>query len=461
MRMWMSMVWVLIGMGLCLSGCGGGSNSSPRAVSAVAGGTLDSSFGTGGIVTFAPHTYNLGEDILIQPDGKILVLGYSQQDTSYSFFLSRYNADGTLDGAFGDGGVVYGPSQATAESLALQRDGKILVAGHSYEGTNNITSVTRYHADGKIDAAFGSEGSVLTHPTSNQSNVKIAVQADGKIVLAATEWNGGATSFMLRLNGNGTLDDSFGSGSVGKSYLSGSGSVGALAIGADDSILVGVNEYIEGAQEVSHVYKFDQGGMPDTSFGSAGKYTAAEGMAHQYIVDMKLDKAGNVVVAMGIDRQYEGGVIVRSGKVAALASQTDPLIPYPPNTSVSGVAVLRLQPDGSPDPAFGEGGSVMYTSGSRGLNPSALVIQPDGKLILSGSVYNNASALAIMKLNAEGSIDNSFGTVGLITTSIDSYGTDGRGIALQGDGKVVVVGRTETQSGDQYPSSMVLVRCFP
>lgn len=424
----------------------------------MAAGTPDLSFGTNGVVTFAPRPYNFGEDILIQPDGKILVLGYSQQDTNHAFFLSRSNPDGSIDAAFGDGGVVYGPLYSSPGSLALQRDGKIVVGGQRYNGTNNITCLFRYDAEGKIDPAFGSGGSVLIDSTKNHSESKVAVQADGKIVLAATEWNGGATPFMLRLNEDGSLDTTFGNGTIGKNYLIGRGSVSALAVRSDGDIFVGVSQF-EGAEQRAIIYMLNPAGIPYISFGSAGMFPAESGVAHQFIVDIKLDNAGNVIVAMGIDRYYEGGVIIRSGKAGLLTAPPVGLIPYLPNTSAPGVAVLRLRRDGTPDPTFGQGGSVMYTAGSRGVDPSGLIIQPDGKFVLSGIDF--VSGLAIMRLNVEGTIDDSFGTGGLFTTSIGSYRTEGRGIALQGDGKIVVVGRSEEQSGDLYPSSMVLVRCFP
>ena len=161
-------------------------------------GSLDTSFGTGGEVTtsFGPDTSDTAVGVAVQADGKIVVAGTDQDfDTNFidEFGLARYNANGSLDAAFGTGGLVatsFGPTtSAFAAGLAIQPDGQIVVAGTVQDFSTNVISefgLARYNTNGSLDASFGSGGLVTTSfgPGTSASAAGVAIGSDGEIIVA-------------------------------------------------------------------------------------------------------------------------------------------------------------------------------------------------------------------------------------------------------------------------------------
>ncbi|HYH64892.1 MAG TPA: delta-60 repeat domain-containing protein, partial [Urbifossiella sp.] len=152
-------------------------------------GDLDAAFGTGGVVTtsYSP-LFTSGRGAALQPDGKVVVVGYANGPNIFESALTRYNADGSLDGTFGSGGKIVanlgGSDGLTA--VAVQPDGKIVVAGSSNNGGNasyNFT-VARYTSAGVLDTTFGTAatGIVVVAFGNSTSATALAIQPDGKIV---------------------------------------------------------------------------------------------------------------------------------------------------------------------------------------------------------------------------------------------------------------------------------------
>lgn len=170
-------------------------------------GSLDPTFGAGGIVTTDIGTDNYGEELIIQSDGKIVAAGSSNSD----FALVRYNADGTLDATFGTGGIVttdIGNSSNSVVALGIQSDGRIVAAGYG----NSSFALVRYNADGTLDTTFGASGIVTI---TDIGVVALGIQSDGKIVAAGYYYNGSNNDFALvRYNVDGTLDTTFGTGGI-------------------------------------------------------------------------------------------------------------------------------------------------------------------------------------------------------------------------------------------------------
>ena len=149
-----------------------------------------------------------------QADGKIVTAGFGFNGTDSDFAVVRYNADGSLDTSFdGDGTVLtpVGTSGDYAYDVALQSDGKIVVAGHAGIGSRNNFAVVRYNTDGTLDTSFGSDGKVTTPLFDTDGAHAVAIQADGKIVAAGRSLNSVGTEFVgvVRYNTDGTLDTSF------------------------------------------------------------------------------------------------------------------------------------------------------------------------------------------------------------------------------------------------------------
>ena len=171
-------------------------------------GTLDTAFGTDGkvITDISGYYSEKCKSVAIQSDGKILIGGYAQQNSNdlSHFILLRYNNDGTLDSTFGTGGIVIG-SAGKGNSMAIQSDGKILLGGSS----DFSFALLRYNADGTLDGTFGLGGEVITAVGSSGEAYSLSIQNDTKIVLGGYA---DASFALVRYNNDGTLDNSFGIG---------------------------------------------------------------------------------------------------------------------------------------------------------------------------------------------------------------------------------------------------------
>ena len=152
------------------------------AVALAAPGDLDPSFGTGGIVITSFGGADVASAVAVQPDGKLVVAGRTNIAGNTVFALARYNPNGGLDPAFGTGGLVTTDFGSTdqAFAVALQGDGKIVTAGR--RGSDVI--VARHNADGSQDTLFGSNGRVVTNfgVASTEQALALVLQPDGKIV---------------------------------------------------------------------------------------------------------------------------------------------------------------------------------------------------------------------------------------------------------------------------------------
>ena len=228
-------------------------NRDAALVRYTASGALDTGFGQGGkVVTHLPSGEgSVIQDLAIQPDGKIIAAGYTQAAVGsyyWKIFVARYNADGTLDRTFGTGGVVTTPINASdsiyANGMALQSDGSIVVAG-AYEDaarTQEDLVLARYTATGSLDPTFG-VGGIARYVTAGAKEVghSVAIQpTDGKLVVVGSYGTSGgpALSVVARFQSNGTIDTGFGSGGVAINAFSNSESwLNDVAVQTDGKII--------------------------------------------------------------------------------------------------------------------------------------------------------------------------------------------------------------------------------
>ncbi len=405
-------------------------------------GDIDTSFGGGTLVTPGGATDDYVRGVAVQADGKAVVAGFGNLNasTGTDFMLLRHLRDGGLDPSFGSGGRVStafsnGARSDEAQAVAVQPDGKILVAGTSDQGATGYDfAVARYNADGTLDAGFGSNGRVTTSfgPGADKAYA-LLLQPDGKIVLAGDSSQGanGSDFALARYNADGSLDASFGNG--GKVLT---------AVGSD------------GARET--VY-----GLALQTVGGAARIVAVGGegdfIASGYLADGTLDASfgtGGIVRSLfGSVTGAARGVVVTPANQLVLAGHRD-----------HDFAAVRLLPNGSLDPAFGNAGRVIVAvSLDNWDEATALVRQTDGRLLLGGWVYTGNSSSAdtvLVRLNADGSRDTDFSPNAIRITAV-AAGTKtdaGRALALQPDERVPTVRVLQAGEANGSDLDVVLMR---
>ncbi len=208
-------------------------------------GSLDATFGSGGkITTPILSSHDIAQAVAIQSDGKIVAAGRAYNGSNDDFALARYNSDGSLDTSFDSDGKVttaIGVLSDGAYAIAIQSDGKIVVAGYANNGSNDDFALARYNTNGSLDATFGSGGKVTTPILSSTDQAyAVASQSDGKIVVAGRAYNGSNDDFALaRYNSNGSLDTSFDTdGKLSTVIGNGNDYVRAMRLQSDGKIVV-------------------------------------------------------------------------------------------------------------------------------------------------------------------------------------------------------------------------------
>ena len=388
-------------------------------------GDLDTSFGAGGKTTTAILSGNdFASDVAIQSDGKIVVAGTTKNGTRNVFALVRYKADGTLDTSFDSNGKVFtdvGTGDAYGNSVAIQPDGKIVVAGYARNGSNGDIALVRYKTDGSLDTNFGSGGTVMTDIDGGSTDAaySVAIQPNGKIVAAGSRsiGNNNMDFALVRYDTNGNLDTSFDSdGKVTTAISSGVGDdyVYSVVIQSDGKIVVAGQANFDFA-----LARYNTDGALDTSFDSDGKVITAIGSS--------LDAAYSVAIQS-------------DGKIVAAGASVD---------SKEDFALVRYSANGSLDTDFGTGGKVTTDIGSDDDLANSVAIQADGKILAAGYSYGNNTDFALARYNADGSLDTNFGADGKVTTAIG--GTDvGVSVAIQSDGNIVLAGYSDNGSNYDF-----------
>ncbi len=270
-------------------------------------GSVDSTFGSAGNVStdIGSSSNDEAKAIAIQSDQKVLVAGTSFISGTYDFAVVRYNSNGTLDTSFGTAGkVTTDVGVASADylnAMVVQADGKILVSGEIYFGGVFDFAVVRYNSNGTLDTSFGTGGKVTTDLGSgvNDLSNSMAVQADGKILLAGNSTPGGFSVFALvRYNTNGALDMSFGTaGKVFTDVAAGTDDVAySVAIQSDGKILLAGHALSASSYDLA-VVRYNTSGSLDATFGSAGKVTTDTSFGiDDFVRGMAMQSDGKILI---------------------------------------------------------------------------------------------------------------------------------------------------------------------
>jgi uncharacterized delta-60 repeat protein len=380
-------------------------------------GTLDTSFGGGKLLLPAGAGDDYANALAVQANGKLVIVGRAAERLG-DFALIRLDLDGNLDATFGTGGRVltdFAGASETAYAVAVQPDGKIVVAGTTAgSGTGNDFAVARYLPSGELDGSFGSGGKVVT-PLGPDADTAYAMvlQPDGKIVVGGDTNNGsnqtGLDFALVRYLPDGTLDASFGSAGIVTTPIA--------AFGGRDSIYALAVQTIDGQSRIVaaggegdfRIARYLPSGALDSSFGSGG-------------------------VVSGLF----GSTI---GAARALAITPDSAIAIAGHAHHD-VAIAQLTASGALDTSFsGDGKLTTAVSTSNWDEAQAITVDRDGNLLVAGWAYEGGSSagnFVVMRYLASGQLDTRFGGTGIVVTPV-AAGTkadQAMAVAIQHDERI-------------------------
>lgn len=404
-------------------------------------GTLDGTFGTGGIVTtsFGNGSIDEAHDVAIQPDGKIVAAGSSVDPNTEmeSFSLARYITNGALDNSFGTGGKVITSVipgfNCSAFAVELQSDGKIVVAGHAND--TNLTTpqngyfvAARYYTNGTLDSSFGVNGiASLQVPATFDPNVMVEdmlIQPDSQIVIGGGAYVNMVDGDMVfvRFDYNGNPDPAFGvSGMSIQAPPFGGATPMAMASQSDGRIVVACM-IDAGTHNDPMLTTLDTNGIVDQNFGSAGF----------------------IFPTYGFSSAFFGVAVQSDSKIVGCGFGTN------------GAVIARFYDDGTTDGSFGTSGSVIIPIGtSQDAEFEDVMVQPDGKIVAAGMAEVQ---FAMARVSSSGVPDPGFGSGGIVQTTIGPGITDmAAAIDLQPDGKILLAGFSYSMSMST-PSKYALAR---
>lgn len=376
------------------------------------GGSPDTAFGTGGTIYTPVGVQNDFSQAARPRAGKIVVVGLSGSSPfdPADVAVVRYNmTDGSLDPSFdGDGKRAddFGNFAATARGVITQPDGKIIVAGDTDD-----FALMRYHPNGSLDLSFAGDGKVTTNIDGNDFGSAVALQPDGRIVVAGKSENKFA---VARYNADGSLDPAFSGGTVTTTIGAASGAT-AVALQADGKIVVaGASGPSNGTNEDFAVARYLPNGMPDLTFGSGGQVVTGIGNENDQATALKL--------------QLDGKILVSGNAMIGATRQ---------------IAVVRFNSNGSLDGSFGSFGVVATDFGADQGLAFAMALEPNGRIVVAGSTLdaNNIYRFALVRYLANGSLDSSFDGDGRVITPIGLVIDLATAVVIQPDGKILAAGQ--------------------
>ncbi|HEX8221472.1 MAG TPA: delta-60 repeat domain-containing protein [Chloroflexia bacterium] len=434
-----------------------GTSATPRATgsgSSATYGKLDPTFGEGGMVTTEFGNSDQASALVVQPDGRIVIAGevWAMPEDTPSFGLARYNEDGTPDEDFGKEGKVV--TQMADEydysrvyDLALQEDGKIVAVGSAVHPDlrGEVFAIARYNPNGTLDRTFGKGGKALTNIVAaedgpEESARAVAIQPDGKIVVAGATGEYVSDFAVVRYDKNGKLDTKFGKGGKAVTDIMGLDVAEAVSIQPDGKIVVAGHATDETAKDDFVVVRYLPNGKLDTAFGEGGKVVTNFMGGEDRAFDMVLLPDGKLVVAGSA--QVGGEWCQTTDGVTKICDKF-------------GYALARYNQDGSLDTAFGEEGTALLEAEETG-EAHAIALLDDGRLALGG--HFDFDEFAVLLVNEDGSVDSSFGEGGLLKTNVSQVVDSIEAIGVQDDGKLVAAGYANVNEQDALNEDFAVIR---
>jgi uncharacterized delta-60 repeat protein len=404
-------------------------------------GALDVSFDADGKmqVSLGDNINSVPYTLLLQSDNKLLVAGYSYNNTINSQDLAavRFNSNGSVDATFDADGIVMDNIESGSTSFAataIQSDGKIIAGGQTRINNASYSfALARYTPDGSLDVAFGNEGTVQTSFGStdsyNQSYIySLLIQDDGKIIAAGGKYSNGSVLAVARYNSNGSLDATFdGDGKVETPYLydgiNSEASALAIAVQNDGKVVIAGRARIGSISYGGLIVRYNVNGSLDATFGTGGKV----------IVNLSNDGSNQF--------EINSLTVLTDGKIVAGG--------YSSFSSGGTFTLVRLNSNGSLDASF-DGDGKVYTSFANTQESSsgylyALAVQIDGKIIGAGesNITGLSTSYTLVRYNTDGSLDNTFDGDGKVVTQVaDPAGGYSwiSSLSIQSNGKILAAG---------------------
>jgi uncharacterized delta-60 repeat protein len=413
-----------VGVGVALAGSGG----------------LDPSFGTAGTTVLERHVSTYPTPTRLAAGGKIVVVTTSEGVITVSRLLANGAPDPTFDG---DGrATIESAGFPSAHALAIQPDGKILLIGFTnIGGSSEDATVWRLKADGgsgapngALDPTFGSGGVVQIATFTHTVGLAVAVQPDGKIVAAGRGFNttGPNVIAVWRLTESGSLDPTFDTDGVAGISDTSEDSVNAIALAPDGKILIAGTTELSSAPRDAVVWRLKANG------GAGG---LNEALDPTFDTDGQADfNSGGNDEANDVALQPDGKILLAGASEPTAGKSKATVWRVKPNGG-SGVT------NGALDPTFDTDGVALIDGGGSAFG-SAMALQPDGKILLAGSaqVGANPSTAMLWRLLADGgagavngALDPSFGAGGATAVNTGA-GVGASALALLPDRRIVAAG---------------------
>lgn len=381
---------------------------------------LDTSYDTDGkvLTPISPESNSI-YDIALQSDGKIVAVGYTLTGINYDIAIARYNSDGSLDSSFNFVGfniIDLGFNDDVGYGVAIQADGKIVVAGSAANVSNTDFVLLRFNIDGTLDGTFDGDGIVITtFGSSYETAYDVAIQSDGKIIATGSAFIDTIYNFaMARYNTNGSLDAGFGTGGKVNTILTNGDEAKSLAIQSDGKIvLAGLSKQFDFSIAFA-VARYTTSGTLDTTFNTTGKVITS--------ITPNNDEGRAVAI------QTDGKIVV-AGKGTPVGPEQ--------------FAVVRYNTDGSLDNSWNGTGMLTTAFGSNWDEARTIAIQADGKILAGGLASVPESQFAMARYNIDGTLDVTFGAGGKLTTPFGPLSSIWS-FLIQPDNKILVGGYSGT-----------------
>jgi uncharacterized delta-60 repeat protein len=408
-------------------------------------GSLDPTFGKNGVVAISRQAVR---SVAIQSDGKIVLGCFGETNSQLFDTLIRLNSNGSLDTTFGSGGIanLTPPASESAPlgffGMAIQSNGKIVAAAVTQALQNgvysNFVQVARVETNGTLDTSFGSGGFTTTdaiastpYDVSGPQAAVLALDGNGSILIASSYSN-----VMARFTSSGQLDTTFGSEGIVNLANPGQNLTAAptqIAIQKNGKILVASGSVTPNPlAQAGTISRYNSNGSLDKTFEEAGT-------------------TASVASASALSLESDGEIVVAGSLTSKLNA--------PPASNNLGFGVVRYSASGVIDKTFGNGGVAIANFGTNAplSGAFAVAIASNDKILAGGAAAQGAlnlnfdSAFGLARFTSSGALDKSFGMGGLVTTTLVS-GSSGvysyvTGLAVQSDGKIVAAGNTSVDQG--------------